>query len=714
MAVFQPSRYQQAIFDYLQREAGHLLVKASAGSGKSTTLLEALELYASGDLLPPGSSMLVTAFNTSVVEEFGKKIRTRRLRQRLGQVGITLECCTINSLGYRCLATKNLDRKGDKYTLLCQEYYETTRLKQTLLNQRQLRKLVQFVRRTLTPADDERLLRQLIKHYPEIGFDPDDPDVRWHRMLPGVSSVLKRSQEVYRNTGLVDFVDQVWLPAIIDPAHLPAELPTFDLLLVDEAQDLNRAQLELLLRCCKRRGGRLFFVGDEHQAMYGFNGADTESIATILARTHAQVLPLWICYRCPASHLEVARQLVPEIEPAPWAKPGTLKVIATDRFLTQAQPGDLVLCRTNAPLVTACLALLRQGTPAKVLGRDIAGFLLEIVQQVTQDVPKAFRQLATLLETYRTDQLRILADIPDSQLQVASVNDNVETLLALYRSYLDNQEQGTLEGYENYVKGFFVEQAQGCVLFSTVHKAKGSEYETVYLIETQLMPHPAAKLPWQQQQECNIEYVALTRAKQALYLVGGVMENIAVPGQQQGRFTMVSSPVTAWYGMVDPETGEILESEPVQEDEAEIRGPEARPAPSHSPVARPDQAVPADRPHVLTSPSKQKRVGRPRKGGEGAALRHSLEITLDEQVFQQLAAHTSNRSGYIEQLIRQDLAGDQPDPEVQRRLQERCDRLPEAVARQIQQLRAVYGVRAAYEASEALVLYLDPQRKLFP
>jgi superfamily I DNA/RNA helicase len=75
--------------------------------------------------------------------------------------------------------------------------------------------------------------------------------------------------------------------------------------MIDEAQDLNRAQLELVLRAVAP-GGRTLAVGDAGQAIYQWSGADARSMANITARTGACQLPLSICYRCPASHVALA------------------------------------------------------------------------------------------------------------------------------------------------------------------------------------------------------------------------------------------------------------------------------------------------------------------------------------------------------------------------------------------------------------------------
>jgi DNA helicase-2/ATP-dependent DNA helicase PcrA len=71
-------------------------------------------------------------------------------------------------------------------------------------------------------------------------------------------------------------------------------------------------------------------VGDPKQAIYGFAGADCRSVEKIKARTQATELPLSICYRCPISHLDKAREIVPQIEARPGAPAGVIAEIPYD------------------------------------------------------------------------------------------------------------------------------------------------------------------------------------------------------------------------------------------------------------------------------------------------------------------------------------------------------------------------------------------------
>ena len=57
------------------------------------------------------------------------------------------------------------------------------------------------------------------------------------------------------------------------------------------------------------------------------------------------------------------------------------------------------------------------------------------------------------------------------------------------------------------------------VTLSSIHRAKGLEASHVYILRPELLPHPMAKRPWEQVQEKNIEYVALTRSLDTLSFV---------------------------------------------------------------------------------------------------------------------------------------------------------------------------------------------------
>jgi superfamily I DNA/RNA helicase len=135
-------------------------------------------------------------------------------------------------------------------------------------------------------------------------------------------------------TNVIDYNDMVWLPN-----YLNMQLRQYQWILVDEAQDLNVAQLNIVLRSISN-DGRIIFVGDRAQAIYGFAGADSNSIENIIKVTGACRLPLSICYRCPKSHIEMAAKIVPQIQAYENNIDGKITRISSTQLNKYIQPGD--------------------------------------------------------------------------------------------------------------------------------------------------------------------------------------------------------------------------------------------------------------------------------------------------------------------------------------------------------------------------------------
>src|SRR5690606_15419074 len=165
-------------------------------------------------------------------------------------------------------------------------------------------KLVDLARVTLTDLGDPGALERLCLHH---GFDIFD------EAISAVPKIIRRGIDNAERYKEIDFTDMIYLPL-----QWNLQPPQVSCLLVDECQDLNAMQLELALRM-RAPSGRMLFVGDASQAIYGFAGASADSFWRIKEITGATELPLSICYRCPSSHLDLARSIVPQIEARPDA-----------------------------------------------------------------------------------------------------------------------------------------------------------------------------------------------------------------------------------------------------------------------------------------------------------------------------------------------------------------------------------------------------------
>lgn len=137
--------------------------------------------------------------------------------------------------------------------------------------------------------------------------------------------VLRRGLKLLQDGRVMSFTDQVLAPGVFG-----WRLGTpYRFLLVDELQDLSRAHLGLL-QAATDEHTRVVGVGDQSQSIYGFNGADQDSMRHFTELFGAIRRPLSITYRCPWRHVALARRVGQALEAAPGA-PGAPSMTSTAR-----------------------------------------------------------------------------------------------------------------------------------------------------------------------------------------------------------------------------------------------------------------------------------------------------------------------------------------------------------------------------------------------
>jgi DNA helicase-2/ATP-dependent DNA helicase PcrA len=358
-------------------------------------------------------------------------------------------------------------------------------------------KLISLVKGSMIDCTNEQAIRNIIDYY-DIKFQTtidEDLSVR------NVCSIL---DECKRDTRQIDFDDMIWMPLVLDWAW-----PQFDVLFVDEAQDFNEMQRELIVRCTTN--GRCIIVGDKNQAIYGFRGADSNSIAIFSERLEkmgktVKYFPMTLTWRCPKSVVKEANRYVKEFNCLDTAEEGAVHV--DSHF--NPQKDDIVLCRYNAPLVSAFYDLLSQGKSAYVLGRDMHKGLINEVKNITKKENMPAKEFVQLARTnFNTQYLRLVNANKQNQ---ANALEDKHKCITVFAGRAD-----TVGGIIAEIKRVFNSNQKGDIMLSTVHKAKGLEADNVYILTPERMPHPKATNP---REERNIIYVAITRAKKNLYYVG--------------------------------------------------------------------------------------------------------------------------------------------------------------------------------------------------
>ena len=712
----QASSFQERIFEAAQTGQGKYVVNAGPGSGKTTTAIKLSTFF-------PGRAIYFS-FNKKIQLDTNDKLRA---------LGSKMFALTLHAFGKSCIEKylgRESDVDDDKYSRLIDDFvgkrFPTFLLRLRQVDDEELatmqfdarvwaKDLVHYVQVTLSQPSEATLLALI----DQFSLNDINPAAKvWPLVVEVVAYALEGGLAEFRQSGKISFDDMVCFPAGL------AEIPVrqFDHVIIDEAQDLSKAQLRLVQRAC-HPDTQVFAVGDPRQSIYAFTGADHDSIDNIIRAFHAQLLPLRVCYRCGTAIIDLANQLGGEIIPAPGAHEGEVQVMeAEEEYLKKLRKRDAVITRTTAVLVRDCLKVLKTGQRAMVLGKKIGESIAVIVSRIEEvRVAKRGKRLLhddlsnflDLLEAYRIKQQQIIQDTrkKDVELAIDELKDKVETARAFYTAYIarcvDPGERcandpkcefsRTAEDFKRYIRGLFTEDESGNMIqFMTAHRSKGLEFERVYIIDTDLFPHPLAKSDKQKIQEDNLMYVAITRAIQQLTFIGAPFSCLRLPGDELE--------IEESYA-----PGLVVADETEQESELPV---EATVAAGQKPTREePLTSVAPDQ--VEQQPAKRGR-GRPRKGGADAALRKGFEVTFDLRTIELLDAATDNRSEYLETLALERLAPQDGEEQLAAKLEARCNAFPALVAKKLRKIRATLGVHAAWEASEAVILFVDPQRASYP
>lgn len=476
------SPQQSAIFDWFRSGAGNLIVRARAGTGKTTTILEGVQRA-------PERKILLAAFNKSIATE---------LQAKLGQGGA--EAKTLHGVGFRFVAKawQGVQIDGNRAWKIAAQLVGEQEDEEIIGAVAKLATLSQEV----LPFDPTRDQMVRLAEAFDLTLDADFEDKGWTDERIASLALVLRDRKAQQD-GTIDFADMLWLPL----RHGWAK-GWWDMVCVDEAQDMNAAQLELAMRCV-RRGGRICVIGDDRQAIYQFRGADSGGLERMRASLKAGELGLTTTYRCPRTIVAEAAKIVPDYAAAPGAPDGVIDSLDESKLVEVAQPGDFVLSRTNADLARVCLGLLRAGVRARIQGRDIGIGLQKIIAKLAVGCPDVETLIERLVAWRDREMAR--AERAEKQAKAALVEDQGNTLIEIC-SDLD-----TIAEVAPRIDRLFAPTGGPAVVCSTVHRAKGLEAPRVFILGwTLYFGKPRTSRGDFPIEESNLEYVAITRAQQRL------------------------------------------------------------------------------------------------------------------------------------------------------------------------------------------------------
>ena len=482
------TKEQTDIFNEFKNGNSHARIIARAGSGKTSTITHGLNLA-------PETKIFYGTFNKKLQQEAMQKITNQNVSVK-----------TLHALGYSYIAQNWRKFKAGAST-------EFFRVKEACPEMPpfvmfQTAKLVSYLKNTVIfPTQRDCLEVCDMRGIDGGSFEKEG----WtaERMSEIALKVIEKSKEY---SYFISFDDLIWLPVAMNWIK-----PSFDLLTIDETQDLSAVQLEIIIRACNPKG-RIILVGDPRQNIYGFRGALNNGMDLFKEKLKTKEFTLTVSFRCPKKVISFAKSIVPDIQAHESAIDGELNMISEDTFFTNVRVKDAVLSRTNAPLARQCLALLRKNIPAYFEGRDVGKTLMDLIKNLGGNTVSEF---LINLETWQGIQAAKSSGKFGSK-KMELVNDQAETLKCLSENIIH------MEDLEKKINSLFQDAENvrvPSVVCSTVHKAKGLEWQNVHLLSETFVSKRRGLTPEDIKEESNIFYVAITRSKSILNLVSSSQNN---------------------------------------------------------------------------------------------------------------------------------------------------------------------------------------------
>lgn len=490
--MITPSKYQINILNAVQKTKDNVVIQACAGSGKTTTLKMICEK------LCYKYKILAVCFNKLIADDFKHKLPDKVESKTLHSLGFSI----IRDSFYPVLIDNNkINRIIDNY-VENNDYFLAHNFEKSKMYSLKysIPKLCSIALATMTDLNDYNQLEYLMYEY-GLGTEPEAI-----KFVPDIIKLCRAKKDTICFDDMIDF-----------PLHYDLPIKTkYDIILVDECQDLNAQQLALVKKLVGNNG-RIIAVGDRLQGIYGFRGASHTAIDELKSYFNCKELPLSICYRCGSNIVKEAQAIVGEthIQAKDKIKAGiVIKRDASNMQLTlnELASADLVLCRTNAPLVEPCLKLIANHKKAIIRGRDIGKGLVASFKNITKRRKiKDIEEFNKAIDEWeRKEKERLIAK--ECFGAAMRVSDKAETLKVIAKNADDFNK------IPDIIENIFSDENQG-IVFSTIHKAKGLEANNVVILGPELIPHKMALKTNRAgiiKQEYNLDYVARTRAKNKL------------------------------------------------------------------------------------------------------------------------------------------------------------------------------------------------------
>ena len=528
LASLDPEQ-QQAV----EAPRGPVAIIAGAGTGKTRTVTHRIAyLCATGQIEP--RHVLAVTHSTKAAGELADRA------QKLGTRGITAR--TFHSTAHRLLTKYwGATGRGGPLNVLSSNYAQVRRAVEAVTSEVATKEQVIDVASEIGWAKATLLSPA---RYPVAAARANrgttlHPDV--------VAQCWERYDSANEAAGALDFEDLLLAATELIVGNLDVRAAVCDqyrCFVVDEYQDTDSLQSAFLDSLLNGRSD-LCVVGDQRQSIYSWRGGDLHSLDRFIKRyPTATVVRLVRDYRSTPQIVDLANRLLPvgrtealvgqrPAGPAPSAQELPTEG-AEERFVASrvaaliaggAPPNEIaVLYRFNAQSLRFEAALSRAGIPYNVpdSGRffdleDVRGPLRHF-GQVARKQPAApgADLLEMVLADYGFDKNKAPAGSGTARArwETHSAVLSMATAMPTATSAIELLAEINRRASEQHVPTL------GGVTLATLHKAKGLEWDYVFLpsLNEGSLPSSYASAPGQIDEERRLFYVGITRARQELYL----------------------------------------------------------------------------------------------------------------------------------------------------------------------------------------------------
>lgn len=429
----------------------------------------------------------------------------------------------------------------------------------------QVRKIVRKFTNSLAEASDEYLT-----NYYELVIAVLDKTIE---LFQNPSNTNSLGQPIY----VIDFVDMIYFPVYFNMS-IPYSLKnSLDTVLVDETQDLSMLQ-QLFVSKLNTGNNRFIFVGDKNQSIYAFSGADTHSIDRLKYNFQPKELPLSICYRCPKKIIKLAQQIVPSIEWNPNREDtGHLEAITYTEMKKMLKPNDILIGRRNKDLlkiykdftlgdkkqikfknkelvnsiIKSLINCIKDYMLLYAKGQNIDKVVYEHMMEFSKrthydaktkeyknemnDFIKQYAKEHSVIKTKKpimkaNQTLDYLQKCMEEFKEYGAYEYDLECdgrqyydiIMEFINEYKAKHVSVLVDDFIYYLKDFLngSNNYTDVPIISSVHSMKGGEANRVFIYDYPKFPYEFRDMSDdEKQQEYNLQYVAITRAKKELFLM---------------------------------------------------------------------------------------------------------------------------------------------------------------------------------------------------